>query len=524
MIRLNLRVRRSFIIIWCLSLWVFLAIFPPAYESYYPTPESRTAFLQGMQHNPGMIALWGPLEPPASVGQIVVWEAGSFTLLLGSVMAVLLNVGQHRKAEHQGLTELQLSTGIGRHVPAAAALATTSLVSLTVGAGAAVVLWLSGFHVAGMPVHGAVTFGATLALTMIGSVLLAQLVLLFVSRETTVLRAALLTIAVSFLARAIADNQELTWLNWLAPLGWKSLVAPYVADDLGVLAGISALCLVAAGVLLLAERRREHGQALIRLPQRTSPRTRTVRGIFHLSFIRGRGTVLSWILVIAVLAGFFIALTGSLASWMDAEADVGRIFDDIFTGGDTKTEFIAYVTKLCGILVAVAGVQTVVTYRNDELSGLVDIVRATGTRRWAPLGASTAVAYLAVAGTTAGVLLGGLSGLWGQENTETADYQNLIPAALSQMAPAVLLTGVAVALVGLLPRLTQFAWAPVAAAAILTIFGPILQAPQWLIDLSPFEYVNTATGGQWDVHILLAAVGVSGTAAGLWGARHREVL
>ena len=93
MIALNLRLRRSFIIIWCLALWAFLAVFPPAYENYYPTAGDREAFVLGMQRNAGMTAMWGPVESPATLGQIVMWEAGSMMIILGSVMAVLLIVG-----------------------------------------------------------------------------------------------------------------------------------------------------------------------------------------------------------------------------------------------------------------------------------------------------------------------------------------------------------------------------------------------------------------------------------------------
>ena len=138
MIRLNLRLRRRFIIIWCLCLWGLLTVFPPAYESYYPTPESRETFLAGMQANAGMSAVYGPLEAPASLGQLVAWEAGGLLLILGAVMAVLMVTGLHRKSEHLGYTELQLSTGISRLAPAGAALAATTIAAVIMGLGCAI--------------------------------------------------------------------------------------------------------------------------------------------------------------------------------------------------------------------------------------------------------------------------------------------------------------------------------------------------------------------------------------------------
>lgn len=523
MIRLNLRLRRSYLLIWSISLWAFLGVFPPAYENYYPTPADRASFLAGMQQNSGMTAMWGPLEAPATLGQIVMWEAGFMMIILGSVMSVLLIVGLHRKEEHQGQMELRLSTGINRLAPAAAAIITTGLASLIVGAGSTAVLWSSGAYVDEMPAEGAFTSGMVIALTMLGSALLAQLVLLFVQNPAAITRVGLVTIAFSFILRAVADSEEIGWLNWVSPLGWKTVVHPYVADDWGALGIISAICLLGAGAVLLAERYREYGQPLVSLPTPKTARTRHIRGPGHLSMVLSRGTIIAWALVIAGLSAFFIALTGSLSGWIEAEANVGQLFKDMFGSGDMKTEFIAYVAKICGILVATMGIQGIVTYRSGEVDRTVDLQRSTGIRRWIPLGAASLVSWVAVLTGTLAILLGGWVGLWSQESTKAGDYDNLVLASWSQLAPVLLLTAVAIALVGCLPRFTHLAWAPVVGAAVLTLFGPILNAPRWIIDLSPFEYVVTAGDGTWRVHLWMGLAAVVLTGLGLWGAQRREI-
>ncbi|MCS5480030.1 hypothetical protein NYP18_10230 [Corynebacterium sp. YIM 101645] len=523
MIRLNFRLRRNFLIIWSVCLWAFLAIFPPAYENYYPTPADRTAFLTGIQQNAGMTAVWGPLETPASLGQIVMWEAGSLLSILASVMSVLMMVGLHRKEEHQGQMELRLSTGINRMAPAAAALLTTAVTSLVVGAGSGVVLAVSGLYVDEMPLQGAVVAGATFALVMFGSALLAQLVLLFVDNPAALTRVGLVTIAASVIVRATADSQRIEWLNWLSPLGWKTLVRPFVHDDWAAVAAIAAMCLLGSAAALFAERHREYGQALFRLPVLPRRRVRRVRGPVHLSMVLNRGTIVAWTLVVAALAAFFIAITGSLSEWMEAEENIGQIFKNIFDTGDMKTEFITYVAKLCGILVATMGIQAIVTYRSGEIDRTVDLQRSTGIRRWVPLGSAALIGWTAVLSGTTATMVGGVYGLWSQDSTTAGDYDNLLLAAWSQLGPALLLTAVAVALVGLFPRFAHFAWAPVITAAVLTLFGPILNAPQWLIDLSPFEYGVTVESGSWAVHLGMGVVAVVLTGWGLVGARQREI-
>lgn len=523
MIQLNLRLRRTFLVVWCLALWSVFAVFPPAYQNYYPTPADRQAFLLGMQNNAGMSALWGPLEEPPTLGQIVMWEAGSMMIILGSVMAVLLLVGLHRRSEATGLTELQLSTGISRMAPAAAALVTTVIASTVVGAGSTGILMLSSLYVDEMPLEGSLTSGAVISLTMIGSALLAYLVLMFVDNPASVTRTALLTVAAAFIARAVADSEDITWLNWVSPLGWKTLVHPYVTDDWSTIGILAAVCLIGALALLAAERFREYDSALVQLPTLGHRRTRLIHGPLHLTSVLHRGTITAWVAVILALSAFIIALTGSLSGWMEAEANVGQIFKDIFGEGDMKTEFIAYSARLCGILVATYGIQVIVAYRSGEVDRTVDLQRSTGLRRWIPLGAATLVSGVGIVLGAVAILAGGSLGLWTQESTTAADYDTMVPAAWSQLVPALLLMAVSVALVGWLPTRTHLSWAPVVAAAVLTLFGPILSAPQWLIDLSPFEYTVTAQDGSWVPHLWMALATAVLVVTGLVGSQRREI-
>lgn len=523
MIRLNLRLRRRFIIIWCLCLWGLLTVFPPAYESYYPTPESRETFLAGMQANAGMSAVYGPLEAPASLGQLVAWEAGGLLLILGAVMAVLMVTGLHRKSEHLGYTELQLSTGISRLAPAGAALAATTIAAVIMGLGCGITLWASQLWVPEMTTSGAVAFGVTTTLAMVGSALLAQIAMLFVSNAHSVGRVGLLTVALSFLIRAVADAQELGWLNWLSPLGWKTVIAPYLDDDLGSAALLALVCLAAGAVVLGAERTRDNDTAMIHVPHRTRHRPRRINGMAHLATILSWASILTWVIVIFGLAAFLVALTGSLSGWMEADESIGQVFDEMFGSGDMKTEFIVYVAKLLGILVATTGIQTVVSFHSGEKDGTVDLLRSTGIRRWAPYGSYTLVACVGVLLATVGLWAGSWLGLVTQDSTVAQDFDTAVPAAWSQAGPALLLTGIAVALVGLAPRLAQMAWAPVAAATLLTLFGPLLKAPQWLINLSPFEYVVRPDEGSWGVHGAMVAAAIVLILIGLYGAQHREV-
>ncbi|GAB2516606.1 hypothetical protein CATRI_13035 [Corynebacterium atrinae] len=524
MIALNLRVRRVFILVWSVCLWVFLSTFPPAYESYYPTLESRAAFATGMQSNLGMVAIYGPLHSPVSLGQIVMWEAGSQILLLGSIMSVLLVIGLARRSEHLGFTELELSTGIRRRAPLVAAMGTTCVASAFVGFGAFLVLGASSLYIDELPVVGALAFGVNLTLTMCGSALLALAVLLLVNSPASLTRVGLLSVAASFVLRSLADSEEIGWLNWLSPLGWKQVIAPYGDNSFTNAVLLAILCLALAGGLYLAEGHREYGRGLVQLRERTSKRSRKTRSIVHLQWLLHRGSAITWALVIAGITAMFLALTGSLSEWMSGDPAVGKVFEDLFNEGDLKTEFIRYIAKLSGILVAVAGVQSIIGQYSAERDGTAELMRSTGIRRWAPLGSLALIGLASVLLSTIALYSGGAAGLASQHNTSASDYEALLPSALSQFAPALLLVAFAVLIVGHTPRFSYFSWVPVAIASILTLFGPLFKLPMWLIDLSPFEHEVTALGDSWSMHFTFALVSLLLIVLGLWGANRRELV
>lgn len=536
LVRLNLRLRRFFILWWWLGITALLAMFGSAYESYYPTPESREAFRISIGGNAGMSALWGELRAPVSIGQLVAWEGGGMALILAAVMGVLLFQGLYRRPEATGQTELARATGISRRVPLSAAIATTAIVAVLVGLGAFLALGLSGLEVEGMPWDGAAAFGLALALSTIGSALVSGYVSLVVADGRAAGRTGLFSVAVMFILRSVADSQGIDWLHWLTPLGWKTLIAPYIEDDFAIAGALVAVLVLAAMGLVLADSPREHQQALLHLPQRGTARHRGIANPLHLEWLNHKGTVVAWVIAIGMLNGFMVGLTGSLKESFAENEYVQQILVDYFGTGaspadaslNLSTDFIQYSVLVGGVLLCCAAVGVVLSYRGAEKDGLVDLSRSTGIKRWHPLALVLAVAIimivvvLVIAGLTAA------GALAAQDTTVGQDYATLTWAVASELAPALFFTGIAAMLVGWVPRWSSLTWLVVGAATVLTLFGPLLQAPDWLMNLSPFEHVMspdvTLASDVGAIQVALVLAGLVLAALGCLGAQRRQVL
>ncbi|MHA2790195.1 hypothetical protein ACXZ66_13815 [Corynebacterium sp. S7] len=470
----------------------------------------------------GTRALYGLIDTPGTVGQMTTWEAAMWAGLLGSVMISLLVVDLHRRQEYTGLAELQRSTGIRPMTPWAAASLTGLLVATVLGVGSTLILWGLMSYIDELTTEGAVAFGLTIFLMVTGSMLVAQAALLLVNDGATLGRTALLTVAITYILRIIADTQEIEWINWFTPLGWRELIGAYTENDFGRV-GILALVCVAGFILIgLAESRREYANGF--LPRRsTSRRARNIRGPIHLRWLLVRGGLIAWIVVVAIASAFLLSLSGDMAELIGGADSTGQIFRDLLGGTGAFEAFIAYICQMVAIMISAAGIQQITTYRAEETARTVDLQRSTGMRRWVPLGTAALVATLSVILLTAIMHGAGAFGLATQESTISDDYAALAQASWSMLAPSILFVGAAVAIVGWVPRATPWAWAPLAASAVVTLMGEILQLPQWAIDLSPLGHPVTPEDQQWGVAVALGLTGLVLIAVGLYGAQRREI-
>jgi ABC-2 type transport system permease protein len=101
-----------------------------------------------------------------------------------------------------------------------------------------------------------------------------------------------------------------------------------------------------------------------------------------------------------------------------------------------------------------------------------------------------------------------------------------LSAAGLVMVPAMwVLAGATFLLFGWRPRWSLAAWAFVAWAFVAEMLGTVLDLPQWLLDLSPFQHVPAlpAAPMAWLPLILLTVIAAIAVAAGLSAFDHRDV-
>ena len=101
----------------------------------------------------------------------------------------------------------------------------------------------------------------------------------------------------------------------------------------------------------------------------------------------------------------------------------------------------------------------------------------------------------------------------------------LTGATIAYLPAALVLGAVGVALFGWAPRLLGLAWAVLTVCVVIGWLGELLSLPEAVVRLSPYDRTPQVplVGLDWTPLLVLTAVAVALTAAGLAGLRQRDL-
>ncbi|HEY6933610.1 MAG TPA: hypothetical protein VI452_09440 [Marmoricola sp.] len=466
-----------------------------------------------MSHNTAFVAMAGPARALNTLGGQVTWQASAFGCILAGLMSMFL-LGRHTRAdEEKGRDELVRSTAVGRYAPMTSALLVTMIADLVLGIGVAA--GLIAYPLA-VPDSLALGAGLTLAGWFFAATALVAMQLTATSRSAYGLAGAVIGLA--YVLRAVGDVGRPA-LSWVSPIGWYQAMHPFSGlrwwPALLLLAG--AAVAVAAAYAVFA--RRDIGSGV--LATRPGPARGTLRGPLGLAWRLQRGAVIAW------SAGLFLTGLAYGSIGKDVRSLIGdsRATREMFlqSGGDIVDAFYATAFYLLAILGVGFAISSALRARSEELDGHLEALLATGLSRTRWLLAQVAVT---VTGTVLALGAAGLGMGLGYAMV-TGDAGRIGPwllAALTYVAPVLVLAAVARLLYGIGPRLGTLAWLALAFCAVVMLFAQVLRFPAWVQELSPFHHLAMvpAEDFRWWPFVALLLVAAVVSAAGQLAFRRRD--
>lgn len=522
LIRFILRRDRLIIPLWMFG--ILLTVFGTALvlPDTFPTEESLRARAQ-LVENPALKLLLGPgygLEN-YGFGPMMSNELLGIMMIVVALMSTFIVTRHTRAEEETDRAELVLSSVVGRHAMLTATLAVVGALNIVIGILVAVGLTSSLDE---LDFSGSLTFGAAMAVTglVFAGVAAVAVQINAFARGANGLAGAI--IGVTYVVRGIGDILE-NPLSWASPFGWALHSAPYVLDRWWPLALSLVLTALLVALSYALSVRRDVGAGLAQTRPGPARASEQLSWPLGLTVRLQRGSLLSWTIGIVL----FGCVIGAMAPEVtDMYADNPMVQDYFDALGLDETALTNSVLSLYilffGLTASIFSVSAVTRLRGEETSLRAENVLATAVSRirWA----GEALVFSTVASTAILFLTGLGAGItFATTTNEASDVWMMVEASLVYAPVLWLAAGIAAAVFGLIPRVMPLAWFVPVYGFFVLMLGPLLGLPEWLYDLSPFEYVPRLPAVSLDLVPLLVitALAVAFMAAGLFGIRRRDL-
>lgn len=508
---------------WLLTAWLIgfagmAGVSAKATVGLYPDVASRVDAARSINASAALVALYGRIYDPASLGAVSLIKLTAFGSALVGILMLFVVVRHTRAEEEAGRLELLSGGRLGHVAPLVAALVLAAGASLLLG-----LLTAAALASAGLPAGGSLAFGlgwtATgVAFASVGAV---------VAQVTTSARAArgfgLVVLAVAYALRAVGDLAEPgpSWLSWLSPIGWTQQVRAFAGDRWWALLLPLALCAVLVPTAFVLRSRRDMGAGL--LADRPGPARGSIEGVWDLAVRLQGGTLLGWAVGFAIGGALLGSIANSITDFVDSD-NAKQFFVKLGGSQILIDSFIGAELGILGVIAAAFGMSAAGRLRTEEVEGHVEPLLATTTtrRRWAASHVTVALAGVAALMIAAGVTMGAATALSLHDGSQ---FGRVLAVALAQVPAAWVMTSVVVTLFGWAPRATPAAWGLLALVIALGEFGVLWNAPAWLMDLSPFQHTPRlpVTSG-WALPLVASTLAAAALlAAGFAGWRERDV-
>ncbi len=517
LLRFNLRRDRIMLPAWIFGGVMLYYSQAVSTKGLYTTQAELDKAAETVGGNAAFIAMLGPDRALNTLGGQVAWQSVAFGIIVAGLMSMFI-IGRHTRAEEEsGRDELIRSAVVARNAPMIAAAVVAVGANVALGSLTTVSLMTVGLETA-----GCVSLGVSLAL---GGIVFAGIALLAAqltegTRGMYGITGAV--IGVSYVLRAVGDVGNGA-LSWLSPIGWAQHMRAFDQEVWWPI----ALLVVGAGVPLIAAirifSRRDVGSGV--WAARPGPE-RAGRGLSSstgLAWRLQRGSVIGWSVGLLLMGISY----GSIGNDVEDLLGDSSFSEDMF-GGDSGVSltdsFYATAIGMIALLACGLVISSALRPRGEEDAGRVEGLLATALPRNRWLLGHVVMTVLAAVG---GVLIGGLGlGLgYAMVTGDAGAIGKYFVATVPYVAPVLLLAGVARLLYGISPRWAPYAWASLGFCFIVLLFGEVLQLPDWLKTLSPFDHLalTPAEDVRWTPVVVIGALAAATSATGQLLFRRRDV-
>ena len=529
--------KREFVIsvIWIIILVLFSAALAPGMTGMFDA-EARQQFVATLD-NPVMIAMMGPVygADNYTAGAMYANMMLLWVIIAICIMNIFLVVRHTRADEEKGRAEVVRSLPVGRMANLNATMITALIVNVILGL--LIGLGIAATGVEGMGLGSSLLYGFA---TCAAGLVFAAITALFCQLSSSKGGAegySFLVLGIFYMLRAAGDMKGNDILSCISPLGLAQRSQAYVNDHWWPVFLLLLIFVVITAIAYKLNSMRDLEQGFI--PARPGKREASslLRSNLGLAFRLLRNTIIIWLIVMFCLGASYGSVVGDISTFvgdspeylqiLGMPADVVANMTDAAKNELVQTYFMSFVTSMmtlvCIIPLLIAALKT----RNEEKEHRAEHVLSRVVPRLKYMAGYTLVAYMLsvlIPLATAIGIYASASSLAGDANPFTLG--TMLKANLVYLPALWVMIGIAVALVGLLPKAAGAVWGYFAFVCFTSFVGEVIGLPNWLLSLAPLKHVSQVllVDINYTPLIVMTAIAAVLTAVGFVFYRKRDMI
>jgi ABC-2 type transport system permease protein len=499
---------------------VITYIQPVSYRHTYPTVADRLAFAHSFAGNKAIRLFYGEPFDLLTVGGYSAWRVGGTLAIFAAVWGLMAAARAMRTEEDTGRLELVLAGIVSRR--------TAYLAGLVAIAAGIVILWLAEFLgsvLAGLPAGPSAYLALATASVMPVFVGVGAVASQLAPTRRMALELGGAFVALALVLRVIADTSSAGWLRYLTPLGWVEELRPFTgARPAVLLLPIAATVLLLAGAAWIA-RGRDIGTGVLPARDSSEPRLGLLSSPLAQALRGERASLLVWLGGVGAFA-FILGVVAKSVSAAGISKSLQQQIEKLGSGSIlTPSGYLAFVFIFFVLAVSLFGCAQIGAARHEEAEQRLETLLAmpVGRRRW--LGGRL---VLAAGGAVAVALAAGLFAWAGATSAGVSiSLARMLEAGANCLPVGLLFLGIAALAYAVVPRASAgLAYGLVTVAFLWQLFGSLLGAPTWLVDVTPFAHVGLVPTQSFRVvaAIVMVAIGAVCALVALAVFRRRDLL
>jgi len=519
--RFILRRDRIRIPVWIVSITVFTLLIANMLPSLYTTSMDRTIMAETMK-NPAITVMIGPgygldnYTDGAMMGHFMLL----FSVIATGIMGILLTTRHTREDEEEGRIEMIRSLPVGPLSTLTATILNITMASIVIALAVAFSLYSLGFE--SMDLGDCLLYGASLGVIGIFFAVLTGLFAQLTSNTRTTVGFSFGFLILAYIVRGIGDVENEA-LSLISPLGLILRTQVFVNNYWWPVFLILGISIVIFAISLYLNSIRDLGAGFIPTRPGKTNASRFLRSPLGLSLRLQRTTIISWTVGMFILGASYGSILGDLEGFLDSSGILEQMIPEA-QGFSLTERFVTMLMAVLSILGTIPILMYILKLSGEEKGNRTEHLLSKAVSRNRVIGSYTIIAILAAPITQ----LMSVLGLWSAAIFVMDDLISLttfLKAAFVHIPAMWIMVGLAVLLIGYLPRYVSLTWLYLGYSFFVVYLGGMLQLPDWLNSLSPFGHIPQIPIEEVNMAkiLLLICIAITLIIAGFVGYNKRDI-